>query len=220
MGKTKFVSVLLLVVILCMLSGCATTAGRKGSSIIPGREATEIWHSYEILPNYHYYYSGPNSQPNFIIGIDDKYHLTSKNWKPVDLTPEMLNKWINYYRPRVGYDLKVYGSFIVDPDGERVGLWYSMKNWRQTGSSSIRSPTISWLNGKRLVATSCPNGTSSKSISQAPWRRLSVLKRPQAPWAATTSTTPKSISVRCPVRVPDHSTPRSLNRTCNRTGTP
>ena len=133
MGKPKFVSVLLLVVILSALSGCATNM-KSGSSIIPGREATEIWHSYEIQPNYHYYYSGPNSRPNFIIGIDDKYQFTSNLWKPVDLTPEMLNKWINYYRPRVGYDLKVYGSFIMNPEGERIGLWYSMRTWRVTGT--------------------------------------------------------------------------------------
>jgi hypothetical protein len=87
MGKMTIVTVLFLVVILSAQTGCATT-GRKGSSIIPSREATEIWHSYEIQPNYHYYYSGPNSQPNFIIGIDDKYQFTSKLWKPVDLTPE------------------------------------------------------------------------------------------------------------------------------------
>ena len=136
MGKTTIVSVLLLVVILCMLSGCATT-GRKGSSIIPSREATEIWHAYEIQPNYHYYYSGPNSQPKFIIGIDDKYQFTSKLWKPVDLTPEMLKNWFNYIRPRVGYSQETYGAFIIGPNGERLGLWYSVRDWRTVGSASL-----------------------------------------------------------------------------------
>jgi hypothetical protein len=136
MGKPKFVSVLLLVVILCVLSGCSTT-GRKGSGIIPSREATEIWHSYEILPNYHYYYSGPNSQPNFIIGIDDKYQFTSNLWKPVDLTPEMLKNWFNYINPRVGYSQDPYGAFIIGPNGERLGLWYSIRDWRTVGSASL-----------------------------------------------------------------------------------
>ena len=131
---STLLSVFLLVVILSLLSGCATTAGKKSSGVVTSREATEIWHSYEVLPNYNYYISGAESRPWYIIGIDEKYKLTSKNWKPVDLTPEMLNKWINYYRPRVGYDLKVYGSFILNPDGERVGLWYSMRTWRVTGT--------------------------------------------------------------------------------------
>ena len=161
MGKTKFVSVLLLVVILSALSACATTTARKGSSIIPDREATEIWHSYEILPNYHYYYSGPNSQPNFIIGIDDKYQFTSKLWKPVDLTPEMLKNWFNYIRPRVGYSQDNYGAFIVGPNGERLGLWYSVRDWRTVGSAS--------LNENNQVSVTAPSrrlpGGGSKKYS-------------------------------------------------------
>ena len=133
-GNPTITWVLFLIAILITLTGCAATSGIKSSGVVHSREATEIWHSYEVLPNYKYYISGAESRPWYIIGIDDKYHLTSKNWKPVDLTPEMLNKWINYYRPRVGYDLKVYGSFIMAPEGERVGLWYSMRTWRVTGT--------------------------------------------------------------------------------------
>ena len=132
--KTTIQSALFLIAILISLTGCAATDGIKSSGVVHSREATDIWHSYEVLPNYKYYISGAESRPWYIIGIDEKYKLTSKNWKPVDLTPEMLNKWINYYRPRVGYDLKVYGSFIMNPEGERVGLWYSMRTWRVTGT--------------------------------------------------------------------------------------
>ena len=136
-GEPTNPSVLVLVMILITLTGCAAAGGIKSSGVVHSREATEIWHSYEVLPNYNYYISGAESRPWYIIGIDDKYSLTSKNWKPVDLTPEMLDKWINYYRPRVGYDPKVYGSFIIKPDGERVGLWYSMRTWRVTGTAKF-----------------------------------------------------------------------------------
>ena len=101
MRKPIIVSVFLLVVFLIAQTGFSATK-RKGSSIVNSREATKIWHSYEIQPNYNYYYSGPNSQPNYIIGIDNKYQFTSKKWKPVDLTPEMLKNWFNYIKPRVG----------------------------------------------------------------------------------------------------------------------
>ena len=134
MGKTIIFGGLLVIAVQGILTGCAATGGIKSSGVVHSREATEIWHSYEVLPNYNYYISGAESRPWYIIGIDDKYRLTSKNWKPVDLTSEMLDKWINYYRPRVGYDLKVYGSYILSPDGERVGLWYSMRTWRVTGT--------------------------------------------------------------------------------------
>ena len=135
--KTTLLGVLVLIVMLSVLTGCATTANKKSSGIVTSREATEIWHSYEILPNYHYYYSGPDTQPKFIIGIDDKYQFTSKLWKPVDLTPDMLKNWFNYIRPRVGYSQDPFGSFITDSKGEQIGLWYSVRDWRLTGTASV-----------------------------------------------------------------------------------
>jgi hypothetical protein len=137
MEKPKFVPVLFLVVILITLIGCATPPSGRTSNITTSQEATDIWHSYQILPNYNYYYSGPVSQPNYLIGIDDQYHLTSQLWKPVDLTPDMLKNWFNYYKPRVGYSLDLYGADITDLDGNRVGLWYSVHDWRLLGSAGF-----------------------------------------------------------------------------------
>ena len=130
-------AVFLLVVIVSALTGCAATEVKKSSGITASREATELWHAYEILPNYHYYTSGPDTQPNYIIGIDDRYTLMTEFWKPVDLTPEMLKNWFNYIRPRVGYSQDPYGAFIIDSNGERIGLWYSVRDWRLTGSVTV-----------------------------------------------------------------------------------
>jgi hypothetical protein len=130
-------AVFLLVVILSTLTGCAATDVKKSSGITASREATELWHAYEILPNYHYYTSGPDTQPNYIIGIDDRYKLMTEFWKPVDLTPEMLKNWFNYIRPRVGYSQDPYGAFIADSNGERIGLWYSVRDWRLTGTATV-----------------------------------------------------------------------------------
>jgi len=137
MGKAAIVSVLLLVVIQITLIGCATPPSGRTSGIRTSQEATDIWHSYQVLPNYKYYYAGGDAQPNFIIGIDDRYRLTSKLWKPVDLTPEKLKNWINYISPRVGYSQALYGADITDLDGNRVGLWYSVRDWRRLGTASV-----------------------------------------------------------------------------------
>ena len=118
------ISGVLIALMLTLNGGVAASAGKKSrTGVVTSREATDIWHSYEIRPDYNYYFTGPTSQPDFIIGIDKKYRLTSKLWKPVDLTPEMLKKWFNYIRPRVGYSQDPYGAFIVDSQGNRVGLF-------------------------------------------------------------------------------------------------
>ena len=49
----------------------------------------------------------------------------------------MLKNWFNYIRPRVGYSQSPYGAFITGPDGERIGLWYSVRDWRLTGTASV-----------------------------------------------------------------------------------
>jgi hypothetical protein len=136
MGKAAIVAVLLWVVIQSTLIGCATVPDRA-SGIRTSQAATDIWNSYQILPNYKYYYTGGDAQPNYIIGIDDRYQLTSKLWKPVDLTPAMLKNWLNYIQPRVGYDPSLYGADITDLNGKRVGLWYSVHDWRRLGTASV-----------------------------------------------------------------------------------
>jgi len=135
MPKAALAAVLVLVALQLILTGCAA---RKPSGVAASQAATDIWHSFEILPNYKYYYSGSDSRPFYIIAIDDRYRLKSNLWKPVDLTSEMLKNWFNYYRPRVGgYNPLPYGAFITGPNGERIGLWYSVHDWRLTGSATL-----------------------------------------------------------------------------------
>ncbi len=129
-------AVFVLVVIYGTLSGCTTAL--KSSGVITSHEATAIWHTYEVRPDYQYYYAGPDTRPFYIIGVDERYKLKSKLWKPVDLTPEMLKDWFNYFRPRVGgYNPLPYGAFINGPNGEQIGLWYSIYDWRLTGSATL-----------------------------------------------------------------------------------
>jgi hypothetical protein len=129
------VSVLILIGIQGTLTGCATSG--KSPGVLYSQEATDIWHSYEILPNYHYYFWGPVSQPFYLIAIDDQYQLAPSHWKPFDPTPAMLKNWFNYIDPRVGYSPHLWGALITGPDGERIGLWYSVRDWRRLGSASL-----------------------------------------------------------------------------------
>jgi hypothetical protein len=152
---TTIVSVLLLVVVPGFLSGCAATA--KNPGVTTSREATAIWNSYEILPSHNYYYSGPDAQPFWLIGIDDRYHLKSELWKPVDLKPEILKSWINYKTPRVGYDPRPYGAYITGPNGERIGLWYSVRDWDRLGTASLGE-------NDQVTVTSPPNERPAKSL--------------------------------------------------------
>lgn len=81
-----------------------------------------------VLPGHRYYYSGPVSRPRAIIAIDAAYTLASDFWKPVEMTPEVLKNWVQSPTRKAYYDVATYGRVILDDKGQRVGVWYSLKD--------------------------------------------------------------------------------------------
>jgi hypothetical protein len=97
---------------------------------------TNIWRSGEVLPGYNYFYSGVELEPNALMGIDKAYSVEAEFWTPIDLSSERLNRyiveldripfddtWAQRYRGRY------QGAWVLDPDGTKVGMWYSKKDW-------------------------------------------------------------------------------------------
>jgi len=122
MGRFLFVwSSLVLTAV--VLSGCGISSyGRLQSS----PEADQIFKNNQLLPDYTYYYSGFQRVPYAIIGIDNHYTLRSSVWKPFELNPTVL-KQLSYRMLNV-YSLDPRGAWILDAEGNRVGIWYSSRN--------------------------------------------------------------------------------------------
>ena len=110
------------------MAGCAGT-GNYGR-LVHNDKVKNVFETYQLPTGYTYYYSGPDAMPDAVIGIQKEYLLKSRFWKPVELTPNMLKKWLEYRGPRYGYDLTNNGSEILAPDGRQIGIWYSVKDWR------------------------------------------------------------------------------------------
>lgn len=115
--------------IFVFMVGCAGK-GNYGR-LVPNDKVKSTFETYQLPPDFMYYYSGPDAYPNALIGIRDEYRLESKFWKPVDLTKTQLKKWLEMGgRPRPGYNLDRNGSDIIGPEGSQVGIWYAVKNWK------------------------------------------------------------------------------------------
>jgi len=110
------------------MAGCAGTG--KNGRLVYNDNVKKAFETYQLPPNHAFYYSGPDAFPNAVIGIQKEYLLKSRFWKPVELTPKMLKKWLEYRGPRDGVDLSRKGSDILAPDGRQIGIWYSVKDWR------------------------------------------------------------------------------------------
>jgi len=112
--------ILIPAIIAIFFAGCsAPISGRLQSS----PEATELFKRSQILPNHQYYLSGFQRIPYAIIAVDNTYQLRTGHWKPIDMDSTSLNQLI--YRMEHVYSLNPRGAWILDPEGNRLGAWYS-----------------------------------------------------------------------------------------------
>ena len=107
-----------------ILTGCGAY---KYGSLQSSQEADRIFEKNQLIPNHTYYYSGNQRIPFAIIGIDNNYSLRAgKAWKPFELDPTILNQL--KYRMAHVYSLNPRGSWILDHEKNRVGIWYSSRS--------------------------------------------------------------------------------------------
>ena len=91
------------------------------------RDVTKAFETPQVLDNHQYYYSSWGSVPYAIIAIDRKYKLRTGLWKAVEATVPLLRSWVHRMDSVYGYP--PYGFQILDHKGNRVGVWYSSKQW-------------------------------------------------------------------------------------------
>lgn len=129
--------VIALLFLFLALAGCAVP---NQARLIRSGEVNRLVESATILPDHIYYYTGPEARPDAIIAIGDHYTLASKYWIRVDITEEILEDWNliidNASRYRDYYE----GYWILTPEGERAGFWYSQYEY-----SVIRFPDLSTI---------------------------------------------------------------------------
>lgn len=115
---------LLLTLPAVLLSGCA---GQKNyGSLRLGNDVAALFRNHEAVPGYTYYYNGRAERPDAIIGIDSAYTVEGRFWRPATPGGENPADWLRgvsgWKMGRIGGRT---GAEILDPDGERVGVFYS-----------------------------------------------------------------------------------------------
>ena len=120
----KFVPYLLFTVVATTMLGCAPC--EECGSLRRQHDITNLFLNSEIIPGYNYYYNGREQWPSAIMGIDPNYTVQADFWKPVGLEGEELSEWLRrtsiWREPR---ETSLNGAEILDPDGKRVGVFFS-----------------------------------------------------------------------------------------------
>ena len=118
------------ILIIGLLAGCAANqqARETYGRLKPSSEVNQIFQKYQVLPQYRYYITGSETKPQAIIGIDRNYTLVTRLWQETtNLTSEQLKKWVDQMLS-FGPQLYTFGAYILGPNEQQVGIWYSPYN--------------------------------------------------------------------------------------------
>jgi hypothetical protein len=135
-------SVLGVVLMLIMLAGCA---GGNYGKMVWDRELNNTFETYQVLPDHLYYVTGGYNAPAAILAIRKDFQLDNDAalWAPVpDVSPDHIKRWVDNLSRNFDFwkDVQFSASYILDPEGNRVGAWYSGK----------RTTTVKFLGDNRI----------------------------------------------------------------------
>jgi hypothetical protein len=120
---TSFMITLFLVFSFC---GCAGFLKGNGA-INPDRSVTRAFETFQINPNYDYYYSGSDVYPNALIGLDKKYKVEPDLWKKIETVSGGFKDMISQMQSKaLSIGQSQHGFAIIDDNGRPIGAWYSL----------------------------------------------------------------------------------------------
>jgi hypothetical protein len=102
-------------------------SGENYGMLKPSTDVTAAFESHRQVPDLEYYFSGPESQPITVIGVEKRFRFDSADhWKRVNEGEESLKRLISGMQSRaLQLNRNLRGFEMVDRRGERIGEWYS-----------------------------------------------------------------------------------------------
>lgn len=120
-------------IIAVMLSSC--TPGRDYAAVKSNLEVERIFKTEKLLPQYKYYFNGPESIPRALLALDRNYILKSQFWHEFD-SNEQMQKWIRHFDQTYGelddieyVKVDYRGIDILGTDRQRIGMVYTRFHW-------------------------------------------------------------------------------------------
>lgn len=116
---------LLLFLILVGIAGCAF---HRYARFENSAEVTRMFNTNSVPEYFRYYINGREDLPYAIIGIDPRYRLASPFWQPVAPNTKEFEAKVDFiWKPDTWAKYESgQGAWILSPDGEKIGIWYSM----------------------------------------------------------------------------------------------
>ena len=138
MGSIQYA---VLIGLLAVVTACTHNHG----GFVLDAKVTRDFKDGVVRPNLDYYYSGRDTMPYAIMGIEPGYSVPSRYWTAFEPQSEQLKNMSGNVYGKDQYD--PYGSFIRDPGGDIIGIWFS----------NIRSQSVTVDPETKIVEVLFPN---------------------------------------------------------------
>ncbi len=145
---------------LLLAASCAALSQNRGG-LERSLEVARMFEEKDLPSGYQFFYSGIVNNPDGILGIKDGWSLDTRLWKPVTPTRAIQDRWMWNMTRGLGSAPSNRGAWIVTPEGEKVGLWYSKWTW-----------TTVWFKADRHIEVQPPDedvGFHGKFPRFGPW---------------------------------------------------
>jgi len=102
-------------------------SGENYGMLKPSETVTATFEAYRQAPDLDYWFSGPESQPLTIIGVEKRFRFDSaERWMKVGPGEESLKRLVEGMQSKaLQRNQNLRGFEMVDQRGERIGEWYS-----------------------------------------------------------------------------------------------
>ena len=128
---------IIILMMLFMFVSCSSTQmdayNQSLGSVKESQEVSRLFKTYQLPPEYKYYYAGSKNDPDAVVGIHNDYLLEETSgysfmavrWTEFETTQENLEIMINAIETHG----RPYGAVILDHDGTQVGIIYAYEWW-------------------------------------------------------------------------------------------
>jgi hypothetical protein len=108
-----------------LVAGCAS-AHRGG--LRNSREVARAFETFHVFPDHRYYYLNQENAPYAVVGLLKDYRIEDKLYTEVDPNSKTFEKVVGLVERFPVRSSFTYGAYILDPQGNQIGVWYSSLN--------------------------------------------------------------------------------------------
>jgi hypothetical protein len=122
--------------VLLIIMGLGGCTDRQYLHVRMNHEVEQVFRQGVMLPEYAYFYNGPESEPIALLALSKNYQLNSEFWTRCEENDERYPGWIaEFIRLNGGFDdinyvrINYKGNEILSETNERIGMVYSRYDW-------------------------------------------------------------------------------------------